>query len=289
MAAEDSGRSSPNVLSEDAAWRLLLALDPGRAEAADPETRSTLRISESGSWSSDPPADPAAGDLLDLFLPLRRRTRFVVGQLGQSLDGRIATVTGDSHYINGPEDIRRLHRLRALSDAVIVGAGTVRSDNPRLTVREVDGENPARVILDAGGRLDLDRNVFTDGAAPTLWICGPEAAAPVAGAASGVEVVTLPQQPGGGFDPAGIVAVLAERGLHRILVEGGGVTVSRFLEAGILDRLHVSVAPLILGSGRHGLGLPPAGSLDQALRPKVRHFTLGTDLLFDLDLSRTGD
>jgi riboflavin-specific deaminase-like protein len=236
---------------------------------------------------------PAARALLDLYLPLRARADLVIGQLGQSLDGRIATHSGHSHYINGPDDIRRLHRLRALVDAVIVGAGTVHADDPRLTVREVPGDNPVRVLLDPSGRLAPTSRVLSDGAAPTLWLRSARAAAAgtlrgVAdpGLAPSVEIVLLDESPAGGFDPAAVVAALASRGLRRLLVEGGGITVSRFLQAGVLDRLHISVAPLLIGSGRPALTLPPIETLGEALRPPVRHFLLGDDLLFDLDLSR---
>lgn len=109
-------------------------------------------------------------ELEELLRPLADRARFVIGQLGQSLDGRIATESGHSHYINGREDIQRLHHLRALVDAVVVGAGTVAADDPRLTVRHAEGTNPVRVVLDPRGGLDPGRAVFTDGAAPTLWV-----------------------------------------------------------------------------------------------------------------------
>jgi len=75
-------------------------------------------------------------------------TSLVIGQLGQSLDGRIATPSGKSHYITGPESLVHLHRMRAWVDAVIVGAGTVAADNPQLTVRRVEGRNPVRVVID---------------------------------------------------------------------------------------------------------------------------------------------
>lgn len=238
-------------------------------------------------------------DLDELFAPLERLGGFVVGQLGQSLDGRIATTSGHSHYINGPEDIERLHRLRALADAVVVGAGTVAADDPRLTVRKVEGANPVRVALDPRGDLSPKRSMFTDGAAPTLWMKGATEPGPsarpmdtdaVAGerdASSEVEIVRLPVA-SGTFDPTDVLTELSARGLHRILIEGGGVTVSRFLEAGLLDRLHVSVAPLVIGSGRPGITLPEIQTLDEARRPPVRHFRLGSDVLFDLDLRSEG-
>lgn len=248
-----------------------------------PEFR--LEISDSGDWEASAPPTPDARDLLDLYLPLTRGPDLVIGQLGQSLDGRIATAIGRSHYITGPEDIRRLHRLRALVDAVIVGAGTVAQDDPRLTVRDVEGENPVRVVLDPGGRLREDRRVFTDHAAPTLVV--RRAMTPTSGSSApddGPEILTLPASGPEGFAPEAVLETLRARGLRRVLVEGGGVTVSRFLAAGVLDRLHLTVAPILMGSGRPSITLPAIETLDQALRAPCRHVRLGDDLLFDLDL-----
>ncbi|NNF12974.1 MAG: RibD family protein [Gemmatimonadetes bacterium] len=229
-----------------------------------------------------------------IFEPLVSSDRWVIGQLGQSVDGRIATESGDSHYINGPHDIQRLHRLRALADAVVVGAGTVASDNPRLTVRLSEGDHPVRVVLDPSGRLDVGLTVFQDDAAPTLWVQAERRGQPAdekrgssdEGSPGGevhVQRVHLPASDGR-FDPHAVIRLLADRGLQRVLVEGGGLTVSGFLQARALDRLHLSVAPLILGSGRPALTLPPIDTLTDALRPRVRHFTLGSDLLFDFEL-----
>ena len=295
-------------LDEVAAWALVRAvvprevLEPGPRRVAHPTRPEIwLELRESGSWDLSVPSTSAARDLLDLYLPLARGPDFVIGQLGQSLDGRIATVSGKSHFITGPEDIRRLHRLRALVDAVILGAGTVAQDDPRLTVREVEGENPVRVVLDPDGRLGADRRIFSDGEAPTLAVRGETAPTsrsptpddgpygrgefPLEDGPRGPEVLTLPASGPEGFEPGAVLEALRARGLRRVLVEGGGITVSRFLEAGLLDRLHVTVAPILMGSGRPAITLPPIETLDQALRARCRHVPLGDDLLFDLDLS----
>ncbi|MCE2542932.1 MAG: dihydrofolate reductase family protein, partial [Acidobacteria bacterium] len=136
----------------------------------DPSPAVWLQVYASGAWEAACETSPSARDLLDLLLPLQLRADLVIGQAGQSLDGRIATAGGDSHYVTGPADIRRLHRLRALVDAVVVGAGTVAADDPRLTVREVEGRNPVRVVLDPNGRMGTDRRLLGDGAAPTLGV-----------------------------------------------------------------------------------------------------------------------
>lgn len=225
----------------------------------------------------------AATSFQEIFRPLRESHQWVVGQMGQSLDGRIATESGHSHYVTGPTDIRRLHQLRALAQAVVVGSGTVALDDPRLTVREVEGSNPVRVVLDPSGRLDPDRQLFRDGAAPTLVVRrdnGP--------ALPGVEVVRLSSWGSAGFPPQAVLQELRARGLRRILVEGGGLTVSRFLQTQALDRLHLVVAPILLGSGRMGISLDPIQTLDEALRPRVRWFPLGADILFDLDFGSAG-
>jgi diaminohydroxyphosphoribosylaminopyrimidine deaminase / 5-amino-6-(5-phosphoribosylamino)uracil reductase len=271
-----------------AAWALVRALAgmvsdegeaPGRVRGP---TGALLALDEGGRWTTDPLPSPEASAILDLYVPLAVRRDFVVGQIGQSLDGRVATESGESHYVTGPEDIVRLHRLRALVDAVIVGAGTAVSDRPRLTVRRAEGSNPARVVLDPNGRVPPEGPLFADAAAPTLWVRGGTAETDLL---EHVEVVTPPERGvGGDVPPRALVSLLRERGHRRILVEGGGVTVSRFLAAGALDRLHVTVSPMIIGSGRQGLSLPVIDDLEGALRPGCRHFRLGADILFDLDL-----
>lgn len=258
-------------LDEAAAWRHVRSVAAG----------------ESRHDGEQPRAAPVGQAILDLYLPLLAGPELVIGQMGQSLDGRIATETGASHYVTGPEDLDRLHRLRALCDAVVVGANTVASDDPQLTVRRVDGENPVRVVLDPGARLDPGHRLFTDGAAPTLVVHrdGVDGVRASTFSKAGVEVLTVPvHAESDEIDLTALLRTLRARGLARVLVEGGGITVSNFLRAGLLDRLHIVVAPMLIGSGRPSISLPAIATLDEALRPHCRHVILGRDVLFDLDL-----
>ncbi|ORT56430.1 RibD family protein [Streptomyces sp. CB03238] len=228
---------------------------------------------------------PEADALADRYLPLCLAGPHVTfAQLGQSLDGFIASRTGDADYVTGEEDREHLHRLRALADAVVVGAGTAVADDPRLTVRACPGGNPVRVVLDPRGRVPLGHRVFTDGEAPTLWVvaAGDELGRPSARRPDGVDVLTLPDR--AAFAPRNVVRELARRGLRRVLVEGGGVTVSRFLHEGALHRLYVTVAPVLLGDGVPGLAFPGPALMRDALRPPTRRTVLGEDTLFELDL-----
>lgn len=201
---------------------------------------------------------------------------YVVAQLGQSLDGRIATPTGASKYINGPGALDFLHRVRACVDAVVVGVGTVLADDPLLTVRRVEGRSPARVIIDPNGRLPREARCLSDGNANVYVV----SARPNYDS-DGVKTICLAGDERG-MDPHDIIAALHERGMRRILVEGGANTISRFMAAGAIDRLYLLVAPMLLGSGQPGLVMPPIDGLDEAMRPQTQCYSLGGgDVLFD--------
>ncbi len=252
---------------DEASWLGLLAMAAGRAVARPPD-------SGTGWW-----------DLYAAIAGGQHESAFVVGQLGQSLDGRIATPTGRSHYINGPEALCHLHCLRALVDAVVIGIGTVLADDPRLTVRHTPAPHyphtdPARVVIDPNGRLPPNAKVLADDGVPVFVVqTAPRPRPP------SVTPIDIPARDGR-LDPADIVAALAARGYRRILVEGGSRTLSAFLAAGQVDRLHLCVAPLVIGSGVAGISLPPIDRLDGALRPATTVHPLGRDVLFDCRLER---
>ncbi|PLX75686.1 MAG: deaminase [Azoarcus sp.] len=278
----------PLSLCADQAWQLILRTRQhdwqGQSRAVLAGDEYELEVTDNGGWQCGAVPSPEAREMLDLFLPLVSGSGgHVVGQLGQSLDGRIATVSGASQYINCNAALTHLHRLRAVVDAVLVGVGTVNADNPQLTVRHVDGPHPVRVVIDRRNRACPDARLFHDDTATTLHLVGsrhcngsPESHSTriaIDRAGDGTE---------GDVEPEAILALLARHGLHRILIEGGGYTVSRFLHAGALDRLHLLVAPMLIGSGRPGVSLPPIDTLDDALRPRSRSFACGRDTLFDL-------
>src|SRR5262245_1794171 len=220
----------------------------------------------------------------EMFGPLRKGAvddLVVVGQIGQSLDGRIATKTGDSKYINGSAGLAHLHRLRSLMDGVVVGVGTAIADNPFFTVRRVFGPPPVRVVIRSTGRSGAEARGFTaDGVRRLLIAAQGISCTPP----PGVEVIALPFVDGQ-LAPAAILSALSKRGMRRVLIEGGADTVSRFLAAGCLDRLHVVVSPIIIGSGRESVILPEIRSIDHALRPPIRVHLIDDEVLFDCDLS----
>lgn len=237
----------------------------------------------------------------ELFGPLREGAvddLVLIGQCGQSMDGRIATPSGDSHYINGEAGLDHLHRLRALVDAVVIGARTAIADDPQLTVRRVAGPSPARIIIDPQRRLASTARALRDDGVRRLVITTCAQRMPTL---PGIEIVPL-RPDGGQLSPGAIACALRERGLRRILIEGGADTVSRFLAARCLDRLHILIAPIILGAGRSSLTLPALQRARDALCVPMRAHRLSSaatsrtglvtdeadtsaDLLLDCDLS----
>ena len=261
-------------------------LTPVPPDAAD----AVLTWQPGAGWQSRVDTTDSRADPLDLYLPLCSATvrhPIALGHLGQSLDGFIATESGDSQFVTGHANVVHMHWLRGLCDAVVVGAGTVAADDPQLTTRLVPGPHPLRVIFDPSRRLTSDFRVFS-GAAPTLYVCRDEHVSAGETHVGAAPLVGLPESVPGGA-PAALLQLLRARGCARVFVEGGGVTVSAFLEAGLLDRLHLAVAPVIIGNGRPAIRLRPPTQLRDCLRPSYRVFRMGGDVLFDCDLRATAE
>lgn len=276
-AAEREGRAQAFAL--DGA-----ALCPLAGHAADD---AVLEWQPGTGWHSRLPDHNPQSHLLDLYLPLCSATAarpITVGHLGQSLDGFIATHSGDSKFVTGGANIVHLHRMRALCDAVVVGAGTVAADDPQLTTRHVAGPHPLRVILDPGRRLAPTFKIFTDGAAPTLYVCEQSRLAHGEHLAGGATAVGIAEGQSG---LAELLTLLRARGCARVFVEGGGVTVSAFLAANLLDRVQIAIAPVLIGDGRPAIRLAPQVRLRDCLRPGYRVFRMGGDVLFDCELDST--
>ena len=190
---------------------------------------------------------------------VERGRPWVTVKVAMTLDGKIATRTGESRTITGGEALRAVHYLRLRHDAILVGANTVRRDNPRLTVR-LGGEGQEfgklRVVLSRSLDLPTDAELFRDGVAPTLVATGTEGDREVERrlGSLGVEVVRLlAEDAEGQVDLHALLALLAERGANALLVEGGGETIAQFVSRRLVDRFVVFVAPRLLG-GREAPG-----------------------------------
>jgi riboflavin-specific deaminase-like protein len=276
----------------DDAWTLLRAAADAAAdlERAGRDARFSAELAwQAGSgWRSLLPPDDPRQSAFDLYLPICSATAarpIAVGHLGQSLDAFIATHSGDSQFVTGSANIVHLHRMRALCDAVIVGSGTVAADNPQLTTRLVPGPNPLRAVFDPVRRLDARYGLFNDPDAPTLYFCARSSIAPGETHLGTATIVSIDSDdPRSDEALAGVFATLRARGCPRLFVEGGGVTVSAFLQANLLDRVHVAIAPLIIGDGRPAIRLAPPQKLRDCRRPQYKVFRMGGDMLFDCDL-----
>lgn len=292
---------SSQELGAAEAWQLVLAL-ARRARRGPPladgarlalDDRGELVDDGGAVWAivdAGAPRGWARGDasssvdfdeLVDLYGPLTLGAAARVltfAHLAQTLDGRIALRSGQSKFISGQDDLIHTHRLRALSDALIVGRRTIEEDDPQLTTRLCDGPSPVRVVIDPLRRLGERHHVFEDGR-PTLLLCD-DAAARLSPRHGCAEVVGIAPVDGALPVPA-ILAALRSRGLGRVFLEGGGVTVSRFLQARALHRLQLTVAPRLFGSGIPSISLPEIAELRCSLSLAWRTFRLGQDVLFD--------
>jgi 3,4-dihydroxy 2-butanone 4-phosphate synthase/GTP cyclohydrolase II len=233
------------------------------------------------------PLEPhGAVDVSALIGTVRHADRpYVVLKYAQTLDGRIATASGDARWISGEAERRVSHALRAACDAVLIGVGTVVTDDPQLTVRMVPGASPLRVVLDSTLRLPFDARILEPDAGTTVLTTER---APVdrrrALTARHVGVEVLPAGPRG-VDVAAALAVLGRAGVETLLVEGGARVITSLLAAGVVDRLVVGVAPTILGQGTEAVGPLGITSVADGLKLVNRSLhVVGDDVLVSGDV-----
>ena len=215
-----------------------------------------------------------------------KRAPFVTVKFAQSLDGRIATATGESKWISGPGARRFVHKLRREHDAIMVGIGTVLIDDPELTVRLVSGRDPLRVIVDSHLRIPLTARVLGEGAASGTLIV-TDKSTDIARAREieslGCEVLRLPRsKDNSGIDLGRLFEELGRRGIGSVLVEGGKGIITSLLKAHAVDRMVAVIAPKIVGQGIEAVGDLGITKLDDAIVfSSVKTRRLGADMIFD--------
>jgi GTP cyclohydrolase II len=231
-----------------------------------------------------PPA--TIGALLGTVRPTPTKP-YIAVKYAQTLDGRIATSSGDSRWISGEEERRVSHALRASCDAVLVGVGTVLADDPQLTVRMVPGASPIRVVLDSTLRIpDRSRLLADDAATIVVTTSSSSTDRRDDLRRLGVSVLVAPAGPSG-VDLAAALSALRREGIRSVLVEGGGSVITSFLSLDLADRLVVGIAPRVLGSGTDAVKDLGVTEVSRSLRIEHRVVHLaGEDVLIAGDLAR---
>ena len=219
--------------------------------------------------------------LFSTFLPIifnNHHKPFFIAHLAQTLDGFIATDSGESKYISSKENLTHIHMIRAISDVIIVGYKTVALDNPELTTRLVKGPSPMRIIIDKDNRLSNKYNVFKNSDSNGYKIIGDKIKT------NEDNIFQLPLDKGR-FNEQDIILLLSKLRKKVIFIEGGGATVSDFYNRNILNRLHLCISPSILGKGRPSFITKTKQSLDEAKCHKTKYSQMGQDILCDIKLS----
>ncbi len=222
---------------------------------------------------------------------------FVTAKWAMSVDGRIATRTGDSRWITGEQARRRVHELRDVTDAILIGSGTALADDPALTTRmdKPQVRHPLRVVLDARGRLPLTARLVVGGL-PGRTLVVTTASSPPAWrtslAARDIEVIVLPGGTSGGVDLVALLDLLGQRDVTSLLVEGGATVLGAFVEASLVDKYLVFVAPLVIG-GASAPGPVGGAGVDMLMAARRLHLDaveqVGQDVLLTCYPRRDAD
>ena len=210
-----------------------------------------------------------------ILLPiLMLKKKFYIGQIGQSLDGKIALLNGNSHYINDKNSISYLHSLRSICDAVVVGVNTIRKDDPLLTTRAIKGPNPQRIIIDPSLKLTNKYQVFKDGMPNIIFTHSK-----LNKKFNNTQIYKLPER---NFTNL-IYQNINRLGYKLVLVEGGSKTISKFLENGLLNIMQFIIAPTIIGSGINSINIEPITNLKNVIRTKNNIFKFGKEIIVSLE------
>ena len=211
----------------------------------------------------------------EIIIPLllNNNSNFI-GQIGQSLDGKIALNNGNSHYINEKESITYLHCLRSISDGVLVGVNTIIKDDPFLTTRKIKGLNPIRLIIDPSLKLTNKYKVFKDGMPNIIFTHSK-----LNKKFNNTQIYQLPER---NFTNL-IYQNINRLGYKLVLVEGGSKTISKFLENKLLDIMQFIIAPTIIGSGINSINIEPITNLKNVIRTKNNIFKFGKEIIVSLE------
>ena len=210
-----------------------------------------------------------------ILLPiLMLKKKFYIGQIGQSLDGKIALLNGNSHYINDKNSISYLHSLRSICDAVVVGVNTIRKDDPLLTTRAIKGPNPQRIIIDPSLKLTNKYQVFKDGMPNIIFTHSK-----LNKKFNNTQIYKLPER---NFTNL-IYQNINRLGYKLVLVEGGSKTISKFLENKLLNIMQFIIAPTIIGSGINSINIEPITNLKNVIRTKNNIYKFGKEIIVSLE------
>lgn len=232
------------------------------------------------------------GDTLDLSAVDNRGLPYLTVKYAQTLDGRIATSTGQSRWISSEASLSYAHHLRSINDALMVGVGTVLKDNPRLTVRLVEGRNPLRVVVDSKLRTPLKALVLSDGN-PRGTLFGVTKSAPAERVGEvqslGARVFACREEPDGRVDLGDLLRRLRAEGIRSVMVEGGGQIITSLLNQGLVNRIVICIAPKLMGTGIEAVGDLGVASLPDAIGFSSFSFDrCGEDILFEGEIRLNG-
>ena len=213
----------------------------------------------------------------EIIIPLLLKNNSnLIGQIGQSIDGKIALNNGRSHYINEKESIIYLHCLRSISDGVLVGVNTIIKDNPLLTTRKIKGQNPTRLIIDPSLKLTNKYKIFKDNNKNIIFTNSSKR--------KKLYNTTIVKFPKKNFT-LNIYKYLKKTSLKTILIEGGPTTLSHFIELKLINYMQFIISPTIIGSGIDSLKLKPITTLKNAIRKKNTISKLGKEIIVTLDFN----